>query len=320
MHYLMSILVVFSNTRGTSFSIRKVSSCFVESSYKELSDKATIVLPRNVPLFTDSALRTLIQVGDQVEIFMGYNGNTNSVFDGYITEINAGIPTEIKCEDAMWKLKQTPVNKSYRSTTLQALLEDIQSDYSVDAKAITLGQLRFAQTTVGKVLEWIKQQYGLNSFFRDGKLVCGNIYQEDSEAKSFVIEHNIKDNGQGLSYKSTTDTRVKVTLESINTDGTNTKVSVGDSGGDEINIKTVGITDTTELTALANEKLALYKRGGYTGNFKTFGTPLVKHGEKCSLKSELFPERDGEYYVSGVKYTFDTTPMFEQEITLSESV
>lgn len=285
-----------------------------------MTDTAEIVLPRNVPLFTDEELKDVLAVGDAVEIQMGYDGVTNKVFEGYITEINAGVPVKITCQDAMWKLKQKAVNKSYQSTTLQALLEDIQSDYTVDAKAITLGQLRFAQTTVGKVLEFLKQNYGLLSFFRDGVLVCGNIYDEDAVPHNFTIEKNVKDNGQGLSYKSTADSLVKVTLESVQFDGTTTKVSVGDSGGDEINIKTVGVTDTTELTKLANEKLALYKRAGYSGNFKAFGTPLVKHGEKCSLKSELFPERDGEYYVSGVKYEFDTTPHFQQTINLSELV
>jgi len=47
------------------------------------------------------------------------------------------------------------------------------------------------------------------------------------------------------------------------------------------------------------------KRGGFDGSFTAFGWPRVDFGKKVALKSEIYPDRNGVYYVEGVDKTFN---------------
>jgi hypothetical protein len=124
----------------------------INSSWRNLTDTAKLVFPKNVYVSTsqgnvawaDSDLyiskdtAPIFLRGDMIKIELGYfykNNKENYVtetnveFEGFITKINPRIPMEIECEDNMWLLKQAQCpNKVFpskdwdSSTILQYLL------------------------------------------------------------------------------------------------------------------------------------------------------------------------------------------------------
>ena len=100
-----------------TFVLKKVISVNIESSWKYLTDKATIELPRkSIPLFAENnrtnyySHKEYIKQGDPIKIELGYNGNLEQEFVGYITQIMDGIPVIMKLEDEMYQLKKQAVN------------------------------------------------------------------------------------------------------------------------------------------------------------------------------------------------------------------
>lgn len=319
MSYMMNILITFpANSWRDDVYLRKVHSVVVDTSFYNLTDKASIKLPRNIPLFNNTQLRELIAIGDAVRIAVGYNGSFLEVYNGYVTNISADIPVVIECEDAIWLLKQQPVNKSYETVKLQALLEDVQSSYNVDAFDVELGQVRLANTTVAGVLEWLKKEYGFYSFMRQGDLVCGKPYISNPVVSKFVMERNVRKSN--LKYQGAEDRKVKLTARSTSSTGTKTEVTVGDDVGDQITVAFYNITSSEELEKLANEALSKYKRNGYTGTFDAFGLPLVFHGHQVEISSNQYNERNGTYYIGAVRYEYSPTAGLLQTIQPTEQV
>lgn len=299
--------------------ILKPNAVKIESSWKMLSDTASIRLARNVSYFDKLNVNEVFRAGDPVTIELGYNGFYVKEFEGYITRVSAGIPIIIECEDEMYKVKQIPVNISLKKTTLQNLLETIVPGYSMDALEIEIGAQRFAKTTVGKVLEYLKQDYSLYSYMKDQQLVVGKIYQDDTNNPiTLHLEKDVAENA--LNYLKKEDVNIKITAVSTLVDGKKVKITIGDKDGEERQLSYYGIELEAELTKLAEADLKKYKVDGYDGSIETFGDPFIKHGDKINLKSDLYPDREGLYYVEAVTTTFDDSPMYHRDVTLGEKV
>lgn len=303
-----------------SFIIRQPNSVQIESSWRMLTDRATIILPRNVLYFNKNKVKDVFKKGDPVIIELGYNNIFNIEFTGYVNKVSADIPIIIECEDEMFKLKQLPVNFSSPGIKLVDLLKKIAPGYDIDALDVDLGSLRFPKTTVAKVLEALKQDYNLYSYFKGKQLVVGKIYQDDSDIPPVLLhlERNIVSNE--LNYKNTEDVLIRITAVSTLKSGDKIEVTVGDAQGEERQLSYYGITIRAELEKLANEDLRRYKLGGFDGSVSTFGQPKIDHGQKVRLVSDLYPERDGIYYVEGVKISFDDSPKYRRDLEIGEKV
>ncbi|MFY0714130.1 hypothetical protein J1D01_10665 [Seonamhaeicola sp. NFXS20] len=297
--------------------IKKVSSVEIESSFKLLTDKAVITLPRNVKFFDKNKVREVFRRGAPVIIALGYNGEYITEFQGYVTQVSANIPIQITCEDEMWKLKQLPVNVSYKSVTLKKLLEDIAPNYSVDAlEGVELGGVRFAKTNVAAVLDKLqKDPYNLFSYMKGKQLVCGKYYSDDSneDTVNFHLERNAVSND--LNYRNAEDIILKVKGVSVLKDGKKIEVEIGEDGGDTYQLTYYNIAVKAEVQKLLEKDYETKKRGGFDGSFTSFGTPSIAHGMKVNLESGLYPERSGTYYVEAVKKNFGKSG-YRQEITL----
>ncbi|MBV7268368.1 hypothetical protein [Winogradskyella luteola] len=302
--------------------IRLVNSIEIESSFKLLTDKAVIRLPRNLKFFDRNKVKDVFRRGRPVKIEFGYNndGIVNE-FEGYVTQASANIPIEIQCEDEMWKLKQLPVNVSYKSVTLETLLNEIASGYDVDAlEGVTLGGVRFPKTNVAEVLDKLKKDpYKLYSYMKGKQLVCGKYYSDDSDSETvkFHLERNAVSND--LNYRSAEDIVLRLKGISVLANGTKIESIIGEEGGDDFQLTYYNIELKAELEKLMQKDYELRKRGGFDGSFTSFGTPSVYHGMKVELESSLYSERSGTYYVEAVKKRFENASI-RQEITLGGAV
>ncbi|MEN2400581.1 hypothetical protein GKZ90_0012390 [Flavobacterium sp. MC2016-06] len=102
-----------------------VKNVDISSSYKSLTDTATIVMPQKVytdtkgfdqNLFTNASgeeksIYDFFKLENFVEIFLGYDGDYKPAFRGYITGVQTDINAIISCEDTMYAFKKVKAVK-----------------------------------------------------------------------------------------------------------------------------------------------------------------------------------------------------------------
>jgi hypothetical protein len=307
MYLVMVCEILFpKNDRRGKILFRNVNAVSIDSSWKNLTDKADITLPRKFK-WADQELKDLIRKGDKVIIKLGYDDTLVEEFSGYVVDIEAGIPVKIYCEDNMYQLKKTPTNKSYANVKLAQLLKDIVPAWvKLDVIDVDLGAFRIEKSTVAKVLEKLKESYGLFSYFRGDTLYCGKVYQDiETVERKYHFQRNIV--SHDLKYRTKEDLRIKVTATSYLSTGKKIEVTLGDDDGEERTLSYYGIESQESLKKLAQQDMDKLKIDGYKGNFVTFGFPPVKHGYIANLVDDEYPERTGKNYIDSVKSDFSSS-------------
>ena len=295
------------------FEFDFVHQAKVISSWKELTDTCRILMPRNVR-YKDLKLNDAIKAGDEVNVQLGYDGELQQVFSGYVTRVEPTIPVKIHCEDAMWKLKQTNYNLSWEdvslSTVLNAVIKDVPFETNIEAE---LGDFQVKNASAAKVLEALKRNYGIVSYMRNGKLVVGQAYPDNPTRHEFHFQHNVI--STSLEYRTKDQAKIKIKAISIKPENTKEEVEVGDSVGELHTLHYYNISGS-ELKARAQSKLARLKVEGYRGSFLTFGMPVVQHGDVVELIDPEYGDRSGDYFVDKVERSFGKSDGYKQEITL----
>ena len=157
-----------------------------ESTWKEMSSKGTITIPKNLyykdegnalnPLNGSKVniggfnSEPLIMRGDKITLTAGYRyqkpsltwgwvDETSQILDGYITRVHAKIPITFDVEDNMWLLKQT-----------------------------ALGNRTFAATdTIETILNWIVDQVNNNPLNKSNPNYVPLVVKQQSQAKAGAI-------------------------------------------------------------------------------------------------------------------------------------
>ncbi|KQO21651.1 hypothetical protein ASF10_12945 [Flavobacterium sp. Leaf82] len=102
-----------------------VKNVEINSSYKSLTDTATLVMPQKVytdtkgfdqSMFTNASgtektIHDFFKLENFIEIFLGYDGDYKPAFRGYITGVQTDINAVITCEDAMYAFKKVKAVK-----------------------------------------------------------------------------------------------------------------------------------------------------------------------------------------------------------------
>lgn len=318
----MCCKVVFhKNERREEIVLRKVHGIEFTSSFKEPVSRGSLEIPRNISNFDRRRLTEVFQRGDALTIYFGYNNKMSEEFSGYITQVSADIPIKIHFEDEMFKIKQMPVNFSGQSVTLESLLKTIVPGYELNVlDGVNLGSVRLAKTQVGPVLEKLASDWGLYTYMKGKTLVCGKYYSANSDTPSayFDLERNCV--STSLNYKRKDEIRVKIKAVSTLYNGKKISIDgIGDADGDEKQLTFYNISVVAELKELAQKEYERFKQDRFDGSFTAFGIPSVTHGMKVELKSTLYDDRSGVYYVEAVAKRFDINGI-RQEITLGDKV
>jgi hypothetical protein len=310
-------LIFPATVNRKQLEIWRVSTVKVESSWSSLTDQAEIHLPLNVPDF-NNGVRELLHRGDPVTINAGYNGNMLQEFTGYITEVSAGIPVVIRCEDEMFKLKSIKVNKSYNSVGLQQLISDIVPGYTTDAMDLHLGAVRLEKTNAAAVLQLLKDKQ-IYAYFKGQTLVVGKVYSEDTStaAIKFTWGRNMV-NYDNLKFHVAEDLKIKCVAVSYLPGGKTLEMSVGDEDGVESRIAHYNVTDKTLLKTLAQQDYDKLKVDGYSGSFTAFDIPFIRHSEKAQITNDQFPDRTGTYYCDSTVLTLSDSGYLHREITIGK--
>lgn len=288
------------------FTFKGVVDVRIESAWDAFTDTCTIVVPRKIRwrgkniALGESAL---IRVGDAVSVQLGYGENQTNLFTGYVSKIHVGVPVEIKCQDKMYLLKKKPVTVSFDSVSLQDLLTTIlPSDVSFSAPVLELGPFRVSNATPVKVLDVLKKQYFLKSFFKDDTLYVGLAYVPELQ-KERIVQFNVDvhSGGSELIYQRAGDVSLKLKMISI-TDGIRIEYEVGDPEGEQ---RTMYYYDysLSDMKAIANNEIERLRYEGYRGSVTVFGRDFA-HGDIVDLRDDSYPEKDGRYLIRKVNTSF----------------
>jgi hypothetical protein len=298
--------------RIASYRITRIEGLEVTSSTSRIEDTAEISLP------TSSLLKSLtgdafvvdtaraIQVGDEVEISVGYNDVLRTEFVGYVSKIDYTTPVKIYCEDAIYKLRRKLVNKAWTNTSLKGILNYILEGTNIklveDPPTVNISPFTIKKENAAKALKKISDEYGLIMYFTDRtslfvgyKTLTANFVKYYlGGVKSNVISPNLK-------YRSASDTTLSIKAISIKPDNTKIETIVGDEGGDVRTLHYYNISSEQELIQLAEKELEKYKFDGYEGGMQCFLQPFAKAGYTAILEDFVYPDRGGRYFIDQVK-------------------
>jgi hypothetical protein len=316
MTFTMAVHIIFAAIRGRkTIELRRVSEVQVERSWKEFTGRAEIRMPRNIRILNGLTCSDIFKNGDPVEIRLGYGaGDLPVEFTGYISDVSAGVPVVIRCEDEMYQLKRGNVSIVSGAIMLKDLLKKACKDYETDCPDTNLGAVRFSNVAPIAVLDQIKKDTGLYSYF-DGKILrCGVIYSDQSDAP--VVNIHLEKNAvsESLNKKAETD-EVEIKAISILKNGKKISATAGRKGGTNAQRTYIGITVKAELEKRARADLKKYQAQGFDGSVTLFGIPAVHHGMKVHIKSEIFKNMEGTFYVEKAVKKFGSSG-YRQELTL----
>ena len=277
-----------------------VSEVEIESAWDKLTTRAKIIIPRNVKL-KDGGVLPQIKKGDPVEIYLGYDGDNQEQFIGYVSQIKADLPLEIECEDEMWQLKQIRVSNAWKKVSLQTMLSTILPGYTIRSQDMDLGAFRISEVSAAKVLDALKRQYGLRSFFVGKILYVGLLHPLTPVSWNYSFQYNIISNQ--LEYLSQDDHKIKLKAISILPNGKKIEEELGDPDGESRTLHYYNL-DQSSLKEAAQAEIDKLKRSGYKGSFLAFGDSSIFHGDAVSLLDDEYPDREGSYQVEGVTTRF----------------
>lgn len=315
--YLMTCEVSIGKHKTSSVNYMEVNS-----SWKELADKAVIRLPYLKGKIDKNALNESLadkfKEGDRVTIEMGYEGLDRSYsfeeFSGFVKKISPNIPLEIECEDAVYLLRQVNLEKSWRSTTLKDVVKYIidqtnaaNPEYKIEPHD-SIPDVKFEKFTLDNVngaeaLQKIKEEYGLVAYFRDLKLFVGLAFTELSDTVKYSMAFNVK--SSNLTYKRRDEVKIKLKAIAILKDNKTIEVEVGSKGGEMRTRFFYKISDKATLEKIANQEIDKLRFEGYQGDINTYLVPFVQHSMIADIQDPEFEQKNGKYIVDSVKTVFD---------------
>jgi len=198
---------------NTKYIFTELVNVKIRDSYETLTNTADITLPRDILLSlgekSDDGFRensvlydasSIIQKGQRISIFLGYDDNDKLMFDGFVTSIEAKSPFVLHCEDFGYNLKKTSIPRlvtSKSGTYINDILPDILEPTGVTLHPSTvdmnikIGQVNIEKAkSLSEILEQWKRNYGLMSFikFHNSKpcLALSRTYFSTNEDKTLI--------------------------------------------------------------------------------------------------------------------------------------
>lgn len=161
--------------------------------------------------------------------------------------------------------------------------------------------MRLVNVTPAQLLNQLNSIYGFKAWFRNGVLYAGLAYWPDLQQEpppAFEFQKNIL-NDHDLIFQDANEpeslansVRLKVKAISMNPDNTKTEIELGDPEGEQRTLTYYNVTKK-ELTEFATRDLEKFRYTGFRGMFKTFGMPVVRHGDIVQLVDPTISDRTG---------------------------
>lgn len=325
------------------------NSVVIERSVNDFVSKATIILPKNFAKQNGKGVLDYIKENDAVTIELGYFGEYNVEFEGYVDKIGSDAPLVIECEGLWHNHKRNELTpKTFTKTKLSYILRYAFRGYTVDCPNVDIETFIIGKVSTYAVAKALRESLG---FFTkldevEKKVTCYWPYEatkknevtycfgtRDSELlqklKNRKLFPNIK-NRNSLKFERKDASNIKIIGKARTPAGKQISVSVGSNEEDcekrTRNYGTIGSWNdsNTEIEAkvkeLANKDLSIINFDGYKGSITGFGYPLVYEGDTITIVDPEYSEREGSYLVESVKINYSVSSGYERECTISYKV
>ena len=186
--------------------LKTVKKINIFSSKHEMTDRCEILLPSK-GFFKEKLLKTLFVYGEPIEVKMGYGDELNTIFQGFISEVNAGTPLTLQAEDAMFLLKKIPtkpvvLENAFLPMVMGHLLYPLY--FSLE-NHVPLGTFTIypEDDTVAKVLQKLKDRYGFSIFFRNNLLnICKEKQIPNPKIHNLNVQRHLLSDQLCFDFKS----------------------------------------------------------------------------------------------------------------------
>ena len=304
-----------------------VNNIEVQTSIRNLTDTATVKLPRKMHK-GDRPLTEFINRGDEITIQAGYERyDIQTLFTGYITDIENNQPVVLKCENEMRPLKLIDVPaQDIEKFDIEVFIKE----HAPKVEVVTIGDVSFGsmnfdqEMNLAQALDKVIQKYPyVKVYFQDGKLHVVQETASYAEREPIVFDpmrNMISDN---LTYIREEDVKIGIKAVSILHDNSKLEAyapkETEDGCGQRQCFKPECKTQE-ELQDFADKTVAEQKTSKMTGSFKAFGIPFVRKGDNVQLKDNDCPERHNKrFVVEAVDYSFGTGG-YRQNIKLGDQL
>ncbi|MES2701870.1 MAG: hypothetical protein V4649_04480 [Bacteroidota bacterium] len=293
-----------------------------------ITDTATIKLPSVAQVIKNGAViaerkttATQFKNGDKVVIKLGYNGELQTEFEGFVKGHSLDMPLQVDCEGYSWLLKREKVTLNKANAKLKDVLESIIETGGANGikvasnDDITFSNLRFSDKTPFEILAELATytDNSLTCFFsQPDTLWCGLAYSGSAAGKAltgnigikYILGYNtLKENT--LVTRSTDNDRVQVKYSKKMPSGEIVVANSTVKDPARVHSQVLNsIADKEALEKLAAEKALQFNYGGLEGKFTAFLQPYAGPGDSVAIADSRYPEIDGEYLVESTQVTF----------------
>ena len=318
MYCLTAKVRIISQISQKQWDIDRISSVRILRDTESLTDTCTLTLPRSIRW--EGQKEVPFRPGDMVQVHLGYDGDTELAFRGYIRRIKRGNPMTLELEDEMYQMKKlSAVKKAYKSTTIRQLLEDQGTGCRLRVMGEQhLGRYRVTVQTVAELLSDLRKQ-GIRSFFctESGSpvLYAGVLFDHPKRPTQVLRtgQNIVTDNTE---QQRAEDMKLRVKVVAISPDNKKTEVELGDKGG-ELRTLTCYNKSKEEAKAWGEQEMKRLKRDGLTGKLTTFGYRLLDKLDTVGVVID--GQRMGIYQINKNTITFGTSG-YRQEVELGRRV
>ncbi|NDD53199.1 hypothetical protein EBZ39_04850 [bacterium] len=300
----------------------------VRKSVKSYTDTATIQLPHRWYIKSKNGVIAermpgdVVKEGDGVLIVLGYDGDLQVEFEGFVRAIRVSgeLMMELECEGYSYQLRtKVEVTKMYKNgTNVKELLGLIaeRTDISIALQEgcnIPFTRLKVTAATGCDIVEEIKKltQGALNLYFVNAKtLWCGFTYSDAAkgvasamgEVKYRLGYNCIKDNN--LRKREITE-RVRLIVNNMGVTGDRIQTTAEVKSSDRRVVATLNnIGDAKFMKAIAEEVQNTRNYEGYEGKITGFLQPYCQPGWEATIVDKDYKTLTGKYLIAGTEVQF----------------
>jgi len=315
------------------YRFRGVNDVHIKKSIHSITDTCNIKIPASARLRTKNDLITdsvefvetskQFKPGDKVVVQLGYNGNYNQEFVGFVRKLNFTVPLEVECEGYVYQLRQPLPSKVFNNVDYRVIVKYIIQGTDIvlspemsTIQSFPVDNFRINAITGAQALEDLQKHLKntLIMFFVDNKLYVGlddlynngpGHYIDKTNTVKYLIDWNtIKSND--LKMVDPGNITIKVTVGNGKKDGTVQMIVGGDKTSTHEQKLTVNIaSDPTLLASIANIHANQQKYLGYEGKVTAFGLPFCQHSWKIIFTSKRYKELEGSYLCDAIEVRYN---------------
>ena len=290
----------------------------ISTSRNNFTDTCRIVLPQRTRR-VNKKISDLIQVGDIVDVFLGYKPELNLEFQGYVNAINPDSPMVLECEDLSFKYKNKSIGQDYvlKDTTFRELISTIY-DREFLTTNDNIGTWKISKNaTVVDVLDSLKKVFGTPSYWQDNILYVNYEFAKQPEKTIlFDVQKNVPLGSDNIDVNVQTNLSIISHGVSPQKDGTINEAFAyyENNSGKVIRVtanRPEGVLNTLKFPNLTQETLEqrvkerlprLYY-AGVSGDI-TGISPSFKHGDRLAIRDRRITDKNGIYDVPEVTKMF----------------